>query len=249
MNGPKILTLDIETAPNLAYVWKFWNVPHIGLNQVKEVGHVLCFAAKWLDEDQTLFWSEFGHGPEVMVRAAHELLSEADAVITYNGDSFDLKILNWEFLQRELGPPAPYVSVDLLKAMRKNFRAHSNKLDHVVQELEIGAKVKHAGFELWLGCLRGDPESWRTMETYNREDVNLTEQLALRVKPWLVNWPNPALFGDEQEAPAMSCPGCGGQDLKREGFRYTRQGRYQRYSCPCGRWSTDGRRDRGVQLR
>lgn len=247
MSGPRILTLDIETSPNLAHVWSLWK-QNVSLNQLMETGNVMCFAAKWLDDPQTMFWSE-RHGFEVMLGAAHDLLSEADAVITYNGDRFDLPTINREFLREFWSPPAPYISLDLLKAVRKNFRFHSNKLDHVVRELYIGEKAKHSGHELWVDCLRGDNRAWATMETYNRQDVQITEELALRLKPWLPNWPNPALFSDD-EALAMSCPGCGGVDLKREGFRYTRVGRYQRYSCPdCGRWSTNGRRDRGVQLR
>ena len=252
MSGPRILVLDIETAPNLAYVWKLWNIQHVSLSQVKEAGHAMCFGAKWLGDDQTLFWSEYEHSPAVMLEAAHELLDEADAVITYNGDRFDLPILNWEFLQLEMGPPSPYISLDLLKAVRKNFRAHSNKLDAIVQQLDIGSKTKHAGFELWIGCLNGDPDAWQEMETYNRQDVKLTEELALRLKPWLTKWPNPVLFEDEagDQDDELRCPACGGRDVERRGFYYTRVGRYQRFKClGCGRWATSGRRDRSVDLR
>lgn len=249
MSGPRILVLDIETAPNLAYVWKLWNIQNVSLSQVKEAGHAMCFGAKWLGDDQTLFWSEYEHSPAVMLEAAHELLDEADAVITYNGDRFDLPILNWEFLQLEMGPPSPYISLDLLKAVRKNFRAHSNKLDAIVQQLDIGSKTKHAGFELWIGCLNGDPDAWQEMETYNRQDVKLTEELALRLKPWLTKWPNPVLFEDEA-GDDLRCPACGGRDVERRGFYYTRVGRYQRFKClGCGRWATSGRRDRSVDLR
>ena len=67
MSGPRILVLDIETAPNLAYVWKLWNIQNVSLSQVKEAGHAMCFGAKWLGDDQTLFWSEYEHSPAVML--------------------------------------------------------------------------------------------------------------------------------------------------------------------------------------
>ena len=89
-------------------------------------------------------------------RAAHDLLSEADVVVHYNGDKFDLPHLNREFVESGLGPPAPYASIDLLKTVKRKFRFPSNKLDYVVQKLRLGAKVSTGGYDLsarsaWLG--------------------------------------------------------------------------------------------------
>ena len=43
---PKILLLDIETSPNVAYVWGKWEQNVI--DYVKE-WNIICFSAKWLD--------------------------------------------------------------------------------------------------------------------------------------------------------------------------------------------------------
>ena len=42
----KILLFDIETAPNLGYIWGKWEQNVI---EFKTNWYMLCFAAKWLD--------------------------------------------------------------------------------------------------------------------------------------------------------------------------------------------------------
>jgi len=75
----RLLTLDIETSPNLAHVWGLFK-QNIGLNQLMESGQVISFAAKWHGDKKVLFYSDHHNGHDVMVQAAHDLLSEADAV-------------------------------------------------------------------------------------------------------------------------------------------------------------------------
>lgn len=240
----RILTLDIETSPNLAWVWGMWQ-QNVGLNQLDTPGEVMCFAAKWLGESDVQFHG--GPGREAhtsMVAAAHELLSEADVVVTYNGNSFDLKHLNREFVEAGFQPPAPYVSVDLLKEVRRHFKFPSNKLDYVAGQLGLGHKVKHEGFELWLACLAEDLDAWRRMETYNRQDVVLTEQLFERLRAW-IKLPHVALFSDLLSVDA--CPRCAGTNLIKRGYAYTKTSRYQRLKCTdCGGWSRANSRIEGT---
>ena len=46
MIKPKILLLDIETAPAKVYSWGLFQQDH-GINQVVEDGYMLCWCAKW----------------------------------------------------------------------------------------------------------------------------------------------------------------------------------------------------------
>jgi len=46
-SGPKVLILDIETAPIEAFTWGLWD-QNVGLNQIKADWTVLSWAAKWL---------------------------------------------------------------------------------------------------------------------------------------------------------------------------------------------------------
>jgi DNA polymerase elongation subunit (family B) len=244
----KILTLDIETAPNLAHVWQLWD-QNIGLSQLLESGHVMCFAAKWHGDRKTLFYSEFAHGQKEMLAEAYALVNEADVVVHFNGKRFDMPWLNSEWVRMGYTPPAPYAEVDLYQVVKSRFKFPSNKLDYVAGELLGERKVKNGGHGLWIACLNGDEKAWRTMERYNRKDVVLTERLYDRIRPWVPNLPNPALYTDE-ETGEMVCPECGSANLKKEGYSYTKISKYQRYSClDCGRWSRDARRIDGVDLR
>ncbi len=232
--GPRILTIDIETSPNMAHVWSLWNV-NVGLNQLLESGEVICFAAKWYGEKKVHYYSNYHDGHEAMVLAAHELLSQADIVVHYNGKRFDIPHLNREFLEAGLEPPAPYVQVDLYQTAKSKFRFPSNKLDYIAQTLNIGAKTSHAGHQLWLDCLAGSKTAWKTMKQYNIHDVELTERLYVKLHPWIQPHPNVNLYRDVLEE---GCPSCGSAELRREGTAKTTVGVYQRYQCrDCGKWS------------
>lgn len=231
----KILTLDIETSPNLAHVWGIWQ-QNVGLPQLLESTEVLCWAAKWYGEDEILFSSSFGDGKAEMVVKMWRLLDEADVVVHYNGQKFDIPHLNREFLELDMTPPSPFKQVDLLKTSKNQFRFPSNKLDYIVQELGLGQKVKHAGHKLWVDCLMGDPKAWAKMEEYNREDVVITEKLYDRYLPWIKGVPNAAVYLDETTG-KMVCPGCGSIETIKEGYAYTNLSKFQQYKCKdCGKW-------------
>ena len=227
----RILLLDIETAPNLAAVFGLFN-QNIGINQILESGYTLCWAAKWLGEDTIFFDSIYTSRPRTMIRRIRNMLNQADAVIHYNGSKFDIPTLNREFLMLDMTPPAPYKQIDLLKTVRRQFRFTSNKLDYVARQLGIGAKTQHKGVELWLGCMRKDPESWAIMEEYNIQDVMLLEKLYHRLLPWIKGHANMSVFNGD-----LCCPHCGSGRYQKRGKAYTNAGAYQRYQCnECGTW-------------
>jgi len=243
----KTLYLDIETAPNLAlFFGGLWR-QNISLAQLRESSRVICVAWKWRGKPTTQFASEHHDGREAMLARVHEALAEADVVVTYNGKSFDIPVLFWDFARAGMPPPAPFQQLDLLQTMRRRFKATSNKLDHVARELGVGAKIPHEGFELWVKCLSGDDRAWVRMRRYCKQDAALLEPLHDRLMPWLSNAPNARLYVDDA---TMVCPTCGSRDLRREGHRYTALGRYQRYQCrSCGGWSTASRRESGTDVR
>lgn len=238
----KQLVIDIETAPNTGHVWSLWQ-QNIGLPQLLESGYVMCFAAKWVGDEKVQFYK----GLQVP-KAAHRLLSEADVVIGYNHVAFDLRHLQTEMARVGMSPPSPYQNIDLLQAVRKNFRFPSNKLEYVASELLGGHKAPTGGHSTWVKCMGGDKDAWKRMEIYNRADVVLTEQLFQYLKPWL-KLANPALYGEQQPGP-VTCPGCGSNDLVKRGLAYTSVSAYPRYCCKaCGRWSRGQRRVVAVNAR
>jgi len=241
----KILTLDIETSPNLADVWGLFN-QNVSLNQLRESTRVLCFAAKWHDKPKVMFYSEFHDGFETMIEEAYKLLDEADVVVHYNGTRFDIPHLMREFVLAGMTPPSSFQQIDLLKVVRNKFRFTSNKLDHVASQLGLGSKASHAGHSLWVKCMAGDKKSWDSMRKYNKQDVLLTEELYKKLRPWMTNHPSHALYDGTTD----TCPNCGGSALVRRGFKYTNLGKYQQYRCSdCGAWSRSGRSEQLTDLR
>ena len=102
----------------------------------------------------------------------------------------------------------------------------SNKLDHVSQELGIGKKTSHQGFELWQACMNNDSKAWKLMKKYNVNDVKLTEELYDRIKPWLKTTFN---FNEFSELPV--CPNCGSSDLMKNGIYRSATRAYQKHVC------------------
>lgn len=232
----RILLLDIETAPNVAYVWGLFK-ENIPIQRIVDSGYVLCWAAKWLGDDDVMFDSVHRSRPKRMLQRIHRLLDDADAVVHYNGTRFDIPTLNKEFLLYKMTPPSAYKQIDLFQTAKSRFRFVSNKLDYIAQQLGVGKKHGHEGFELWVKCMNKDAEAWKIMETYNKQDVQLLEQVYYLFRPWIKNHPNAGLYVSDV---LRCCPACGSDRLTRRGFSTTTVGRYQRYRCSnCGHWSRD----------
>ena len=232
----KILLLDIETAPNTAYVWRLFK-ENVSLGQLIETSYVMCWSAKWLDEPEVFFSSVYHNGQITMLKTIRDLLAKADVVIHFNGKAFDIPTLNREFLIYGLEPPAPYKQVDLMLVAKDKFRFVSNKLDHIAQELDCGKKHETT-FKLWVDCMNNDIEAWSKMREYNINDVNVLERVYKKMLPWIDNHPNLAAYADG----APCCPNCGSLEIQARGYAYTDVSKFQRYVCKsCHKWFRDGK--------
>ena len=241
----KLLFLDIETAPNSAFVWGLWN-QNIGINQMIDSSKVLCWAAKWKDDKKVIYSGIDTDDHDAMIAKMHLLMDEADIVCTYNGNRFDIPTLHKEFVILGLPPPAPSKSLDLFKIIRKTFKFPSNKLDYVAQKLGLGSKVKHEGFELWIKCMNNDPTAWKKMQKYNKQDVVLLEKLYERILPWLSGHINTNLYNGTGDA----CPSCGSHHVQRRGYSVALTGKYQRFQCvSCGSWFKSTKAEQTVKVK
>src|SRR5207253_3872004 len=102
-------------------------------------------------------------GRERMIKEIWKLIDEADAVVHYNGQKFDIPHINTEFIRQGLGPPSPFHHIDLCKIVKKTFLFPSAKLKYVAKELGLPGKVEHDGFPLWVRCIEGDKKAWARM--------------------------------------------------------------------------------------
>lgn len=233
----KILVLDIENGPNIAAVWGLWD-QNISTDMLHEASSVICFAAKWLGDDEVFFFSDYHDGHENMVNAAWSLLDKATAVIHYNGDAHDIKHLNREFLLAGKVPPSSYENIDLLKTIRRRFKFPSNKLDYVAQRLGVGKKVKHPGYSMWKDAIYGNAKekaaAWELFRTYNIGDIYLTEDVYTLIRGWINNHP---VIHIAQDLDVPTCYKCGGTQLVDEGIHIVGSYIYPSYFCPgCDSW-------------
>jgi hypothetical protein len=118
--SPRILLLDIETKPALAYTFGIRD-QHLTHKQLVagQHGGVICVGCQWLGEKRVTVYSDWRDGHVPMLEKVHALLSEADAVMGFNHVSFDLPRLQGEFLMAGMLPPPPPTPIDLYKTTRK----------------------------------------------------------------------------------------------------------------------------------
>lgn len=247
MTGPRILYVDIETSPIIAYVWGLRD-QNVGINQIIRPTRVLCAAWQFEGEEMQFAAEWNGGGRRRMIKRLHAALDEADIVVHYNGQSFDVPHLNREFLEVGLGPPSPFKQVDLYLTIRRAFRFPSNKLEYISTALKVaGGKLATGGMELWTEVLAGKPDARTLMEKYNCQDVVVTRDLYQRILPWISSHPNMGVYSDDED---LRCTACGSAKVQRRGYTHTAAGRYARFRCSdCGRWSRAASRAGTTPLR
>jgi hypothetical protein len=245
--GPKVLLVDIETAPIISDVWGLFD-NNVALNQIVKDWHLLSWSAKWLDSKETIY--KDNRVPVVMymdqsgksniendkelVKGIWKLLDEADIVIGQNSKRFDIKKLNARFIFHKLQPPASFKQLDTLVISKKHFAFTSNKLEYLTDKLCTRyKKLKHKkfpGHDLWTQCLKGNKEAWTEMKRYNIHDVLSTEELYYQLIPW-DNSLNFNVYNDSLE---LKCT-CGSIKFISKGYHYTSTGKFSRHKCKeCG---------------
>lgn len=247
---PKILIFDIETSPNVAYIWNKYEQDALGdfIHERK----IISVAWKWFGKAKVESMSipEFyGYrNPELknkkLIEKLHSLFCSADVLVAQNGDSFDIKMANAEFVQYGMKPVPKLKTVDTLKVARNKFRFNSNKLDDLGKRLGLGRKMKTGGFQLWVDCLRGSKKAWDKMVKYNKQDVVLLEKIYIKLRPWMTNHPNMNVFDG-----AQGCPVCRSNKIQARGYGMTVHGRRRRYQCQnCGHWCRGKYETAGLML-
>lgn len=238
----KILVVDVETSPHISAHFGRWkqNIPYYA---TLEESRIICWAAKWLGERATMFSAEWQVGREAMLTAIYELLCEADAIVTFNGDKFDVKRLNSEFLRFGWAPPSPYEKIDLYKQAKKHFAFSSNRLDDLLRELGLSPKLPHTGLSLWLDVRDGKKSAQNKMRKYNVQDVRSTEEFYDYMLGWITPHPNWGNYVDDVSDPNTPvCPNCGSTRMVRHKIRTTKVKKYRQWHCQdCGKYAR-GRR-------
>jgi hypothetical protein len=242
--GPRIVTLDIETSPIVAYVWSLWK-QNVGLNQIVQDWSILSVSYKWLNEKRAYYYDVSGQADirddRAMLEVIWDILDEADIVVAQNGIAFDVKKIMARFIQAGMEPPSPFKVVDTMVEAKNIARFTSNRLAWLSDVLTDTPKSEHKkfpGFELWTECLADNPAAWKEMRKYNIRDVEATEKVYLRLRPYIKGHPNVNSYDDSTE---LRCGHCGSTQVARRGYQYTQVGKYSRFKCDsCGAWGRGG---------
>jgi hypothetical protein len=231
----RILLLDCETAPILAFCWSLWQ-QDINTDAIVSDWFILSWSAKWLFFEKVmsdvLTSDEAKNQDDKRVcKSMLDLLNSCDIVITHNGSYFDLPRLQTRFLKHGFLPPKAYQSIDTLKVAKQSFSFSSNKLDYINQYLGL-PKKKHVEFDLWRRCYYGDNDALQEISRYNVVDCEILEDLYLQLRGYIRGHPNLNLWSEEN---ISVCPNCASKDLNWSGHYYTYTGRYASFSCnECG---------------
>ena len=239
MSAPKLLFLDIETAPILMTSWSMRS-PQASAVWVERDTFILMFSYKWAHEKsvKTCCLPDFPrykrskYDDKDLCGILHRLLDEADIICAHNGDAFDIKKINSRLIVNNFGKPSPFKTIDTLKIARAAFKFDSAKLDNIGRYLSEGRKIPNTGAALWRGCIDGDPKSWRTMRNYGKQDTALLERVYGRLKSWAPNHPNMNLYND-----GVACPTCQSDNVQRRGVIIKLNSKRHRFHCQgCGSW-------------
>jgi hypothetical protein len=216
----------------MGYVWSAWK-QNMAPSQVVEHGRVICWAAKWAGQKSVYFGAEWEPQLNGMhfIERLHAMMMEADCIMTYNGDKFDVPVFNTELMKLGLNPIPPNRSIDLYKVVKRNFRLFHARMDSVAQALGVAGKTETGGMSLWIDVMAGKKKAQKLMEKYNRQDIKVLEDIYDKLKGFIRNHPTNTDNG-------ANCPTCGSHDLQKRGTHRTKVSVFQRYQCNgCGSWS------------
>ena len=252
--GPRILIFDIETSPQEARGF-FHGKYRQSIREVTRHSHLLTGAYAWLGIDEIGFiaqwddphWEPMSEDDYWVAVRLHVLFDQADIVIAHYGDKFDIPVCNDRWLVNGLGPPSPYQSIDTKSESSKRFKTVSHSLGDLAVKHGIEEKLTNSGWDMWIGCMEGDPESQLEMKTYNIQDVVALRDWYLHIRGWIGSdgkkkHPN---LGHWVRGTDAACPNCGRQDtliLNKWRKHRTQHYEYATFHCEprkggCGRYS------------
>ena len=246
----RIVVLDIERQSGLADgIWQLKQQGWLQPSQIIERPRTICFAWKWLGEDESHFSAEWEDGHLAMMQKAHAVLEEATHLVGWNSRGFDSKHIKTEMAIHKLKPVSPYKDIDLMLVAKREFNFLSNRMAYVAEQLGKDGKLETGGNSLWkkLRFSEGEElwEARRLMQQYNLRDILLTEELFYEMRGFIsgVNLP---VYGDLTRTGPL-CPVCESADIQYRGLSRTSTRVYRRFQCnACGKWGRDAKSEGSV---
>ncbi len=221
----KIGFIDVETSLKLSQHFGMFKI-NIPWDCVLEDTKLLTWAAKDLYTGEVTHDSCHYHQgnkraittDKHVVKSLLQYMNTCDIIVWHNGNRFDGPIIDSRRIQLELKAPKPFKAVDTLTTARQSGFT-SKKLDALGHYLGVGRKVPHSGLQLWKDYQNGVLEAQEKMIEYNIGDVDLLQDVYLKLLPTMMNHPNLSVMLEERV-----CSQCGQPDIKET------KGQYMYYS-------------------
>lgn len=174
---------DIETSPNVAFVWKTGFKLNVGHQSIIQERKIICIGYKWEDDKKAtvLQWDE-NKDDKKMLEQFLEIANQADELVAHHGDGFDMPWFRTRCLFHGLQPMPDYKLVDTCKWAKSQFYFNSDSLSYIANFLGLGSKLK-TGFDLWKDItLDNCPIAMLKMVTYCAQDVILLQEVWSKLK-------------------------------------------------------------------
>lgn len=228
--APKIILYDIETLPMVTATFSLYP-ESIGHDNIlsdwsiinicwKELLKPTIYTSSILDDKAT--FEKDVNNDYVVVKKIREVFEDADIIVGHNVKKYDTKRVNTRLIYWGLEPlPSGLQQVDTLQEIKKVASFSSNRLDYLGKVL-LGEGKLETSKGLWLRILKGDAEAVEEMANYCKTDVQLLEDLYLKILPYMKSHPHMgALHGDDKN---HTCQKCGSDQLTKKMTRYTATG-------------------------
>lgn len=235
--NPKILIYDIETSQAQFTFKKWWTGKineYLSTKHMVKEPQIITIAYKWYGEDivHTLEWSNYSD--KELVTEFMKVYNEADMVIGINNDQFDNRWLNGRAAKYGLEINTYVKSFDIQKKAKQLFRITGYSMEYMCEFFGVETKkYKHSGIEMWnaientCGTYTQEEQdkAMEEMVYYNTIDVLATEDLYNRLRPYFSEVTH---LGVLKGSGKLSCPECGGHNLKLHRTVVTKAGTIQR---------------------
>ena len=207
----KRLFFDIETGYYLVRLWRIGKVGYVSPEQIKEDKQIFCICYKWQGEDK-VYSLDYRMGEREMLKEFIKIMGQAHECVAHNGDNFDVKEIRTRAIYHGLLMYPKYRTLDTLKKARSFFRFASNKLDYIGKYLNVGGKMEHEGFPMWVKVQEdGCEEALDRMIEYCKRDVVVLEDAYTIMAPFIDHNNNFAVLTGGKR---WECPECTSGNVK-----------------------------------
>ncbi len=252
MSEPRILIWDLETLPNMTEAFKHWTglSQYPGITFKSQLQSIICCGWKLFGKHEKVHcenawdfksWNKDVNDDYALCKHIRENVFTDDiaAIVTHNGKSFDLKVLQTRLLFHGLPllPKIPHI--DTKQVAKTNFSFFNNRLGNIGEFIANDKKMENGGWELWVKVMQRHAPSQKIMSDYCKQDVILLEKIFRKLRPLATAIPNHNHFTAGKQG---VCPKCGSTRLQKRGIVYSATKAYRSYFCKdCGGWHrTDG---------